>query len=62
MEEPLKITRTNAYDEAGFWTRLTMLWMIPLFNRGYKKDLEPEDLFTCSVEDDPKTHADALER
>ena len=62
MEEPCKITRPNAYDAAGFWSRLSLWWIIPLFNRGFHKDLEPDDLFACSTEDDPKIYADALER
>ena len=52
----------QSYDEAGFWKRLTLLWVIPLFNKGFSKELDAEDLYACSVEDDPGKHADALER
>lgn len=62
MEQPQRITQANAYDESGFWSRLWMAWMFPLLNRGFVKDLQPEDLYTCSSEDDPGVMADALER
>ena len=61
MEVPLKITRANAFDQANVWSKIWFTWMIPLFNRGYCNELTLDDLYTCSVEDDPKTHADALE-
>ena len=62
MEEPLKITRANAYDASGFWTRLSMTWLMPLLKVGFSKELQPQDLYTCSVDDDPSVMAEALER
>lgn len=62
MEEPLKITRPNPYDTASFWQKLWFVWVLPIFNLGWDKDLEREDLYICPKEDDPKVMADALEK
>lgn len=62
MEEPLKICKKNVYDEAGFFSRLTFWWIVPLFNKGWSEELSHKDFYTCSKEDDPKFWADALER
>lgn len=62
MEEPSRCTKENPYDSGGFWTKLTLAWMFPLFNLGFKKDLQHSDLYSCSKDDDPKYWADALEK
>ncbi|KAJ6222676.1 hypothetical protein RDWZM_001221 [Blomia tropicalis] len=39
------ITTPNPYDKANFVTRNFFSWIIPLFNKGYRKDLEVADLW-----------------
>ena len=46
----------------AFWCKLTIAWIFPLFNLGYKKDLEHKDLYACPTADDPEMWADALEQ
>ena len=62
MEEPSRCTKVNAYDQQGFWGKLTLFWIFPIFNLGYKKDLDYSDLYACSKQDDPEMWADALEK
>ena len=39
-----------------------MCWIMPLLNVGFSQELKQQDLYMCSVEDDPRIMAEALER
>lgn len=61
MEDSCKLTHENAYDKANFLSRLFLWWLVPLFNKGWTRDLKSSDLFSCSTEDDPLYWANKLE-
>lgn len=35
----------NPYEKAGFLSKLLYFWIIPLFKKGYEKELQLEDIF-----------------
>jgi hypothetical protein len=61
MEQPLKVTRECIYDKSNQWARWTFLWMLPVFQDGWKKDLDLPDLPVCCKNDDPDTVTNLLE-
>ena len=62
MERQRRITRPCLYDRANFFSRLNFIWMVPLFNVGFKRPLDYEDLGDHSKQDDPEKAAKLLER
>ena len=62
MDKPRKVTKPCEYDSASLLSRVNFLWIIPLFNLGYKRPLTQDDLGDHSVEDDPQVAAEILER
>ena len=62
MEEPEKIVRKNVYDGASFLSQVFFLWIFPLFNEGWSKELSHEDFFACPRVDDPQFWAEKLEK
>src|SRR5689334_2691569 len=54
MEQPCRLTKKCIYDNASQWSRWTFLWMLPVFQTGWKKDLDLSDLPMCCESDEPE--------
>lgn len=62
MDKPRKVTKPSQFDAASLFSRVNFLWIIPLFNLGYKRPLTCSDLSDHSIQDDPQVAAEILER
>lgn len=62
MEEAEKILRKNPYNGCNFISKVLFIWIFPLFNEGWSKELSYKDLYTCPRVDDPQYWADKLEK
>lgn len=52
----------NPAEKANFLSKLFFIWIMPLFKKGYSKDLEVEDLYDVLKGDQAKHLGDKLER
>ncbi|KAI1289477.1 ATP-binding cassette sub-family C member 4 [Halotydeus destructor] len=57
-----RIVGRSEYDRASWFSKLTFLWLAPIFVAGSKKKLSLEDLFQHCAADDPKECTEHLER
>ncbi|KAI1307616.1 ATP-binding cassette sub-family C member 4 [Halotydeus destructor] len=54
MNNVKKITGPCPFDEASFLGKLSFTWLIPLFKKGYQRDIELSDLHLPSCIDEPR--------
>jgi hypothetical protein len=62
MEENPKIIKKSVHGASSFFSRLTFVWIVPLFCKGWKKDLDYEDLDQADPADEVSIWSDKLER
>ena len=62
MDKPRKIHKPCLYDQANIFSLLNFIWLVPLFNIGFKRPIEYEDLGDHCKADDPEIAAKMLER
>ena len=60
MEEREK-QQNSRRENANILSKVFFCWMTPLLTKGYRKDLEEEDLFEAEREDQSKVLGDLLE-
>ena len=61
MQEERRVTKVNPFDDVFFLTRWFNLWLVPLFNAGWRRTLVLEDLYACTRGCDPEALGDKLE-
>lgn len=53
MEQAYKVTKDSKHDASNQLSRWTFYWMIPIFWKGFHKELDFADLDICCANDDP---------
>ncbi|KAL5004211.1 hypothetical protein ScPMuIL_017667 [Solemya velum] len=53
--------RISPYETANWLSKLSIWWLNPLFQKGFKKKLEPDDLFDVLHEDESTVLAERLQ-
>lgn len=62
METVKKKLKENPRDSTNIFSVLVFAWVIPLFKKGYSKQLDTEDLFQSRKCDKSNILADKLQR
>ena len=62
MQREVKINKNTPHDTSNFLTRWFYTWTLPLFNIGWVRQLNFDDLYLCPKEDDPTLVTEKLER
>lgn len=52
----------NPKENANFLSKITFIWTVSLFRKGYRKDLEVEDLYRTLKSDESERLGDRLEK
>lgn len=62
MEDGRQVNRASLVDKVCFLSRWFNIWIIPLFNTGWKRTVVMQDVYGCAPSDDPHHLGSRLER
>lgn len=62
MESHIKLEKTNPADKANIFSKAFLLWSVGLFRTGYKRDLNPSDVYRPRQVDKSDRLGDDLEQ
>jgi hypothetical protein len=62
MESQRQVTKESVFDKVFFLSRWFNLWIIPVFNKGWKNTITVKDVFGNAWSENPENLGSKLER